>query len=52
VISEEELLTKEYDILIINAWNYKDEIIEKSKKIFKKGTKLIFPVPDIEVFEV
>lgn len=52
VISEEELSTMEYDILIINAWNYKDEIKEKSKNIFKKGTKLIFPVPDIEVYEV
>ena len=24
----------------------------KSKKIFKKGTKLIFPVPEIEIYEV
>ena len=52
VISEEDLITQEYDILIINAWNYKDEIKAKSKKIFKKGTKLIFPVPEIEIYEV
>lgn len=52
VISEEDLTKRDYDILIINAWNYKDEIKAKSKKIFKKGTKLIFPVPDIEIYEV
>jgi hypothetical protein len=50
VISEEELINQEYDILIVNAWNYKDEI--KAKKIFKKGTKLIFPLPEIEIYEV
>jgi novobiocin biosynthesis protein NovU/D-mycarose 3-C-methyltransferase len=52
VISEDELQNKKYDILIINAWNYKEEIKLKSKKIFKKGTKLIFPIPEIEIFEV
>ena len=52
VISEDELQNKKYDILIINAWNYKEEIKLKSKKIFKKGTKLIVPIPEIEIFEV
>ncbi len=52
VISEESLKNENYDILIINAWNYKEEIKAKSKKIFKKGTKLIFPIPDIEIYEV
>lgn len=52
VISEESLKNEKYDILIINAWNYKEEIKLKSEKIFKKGTKLIFPIPNIEIFEV
>ena len=52
VISEESLKKEIYDILIINAWNYKDEIKAKSKTIFKKGTKLVFPIPYLEVFEV
>ena len=52
VISEESLKNENYDILIINAWNYKEEIKAKSEKIFKKGTKLIFPIPDIEIYEV
>ena len=52
VISEESLKNEIYDILIVNAWNYKDEIKAKSKSIFKKGTKLVFPIPYLEVFEV
>jgi len=39
-------------MLIVNAWNYKEEILAKSKKIFKKGTKLLFPIPQIEIYEV
>ena len=52
VISEESLKNEIYDILIVNSWNYKDEIKAKSKSIFKKGTKLVFPIPYLEVFEV
>ncbi len=52
VISEESLTDTDYDMLIVNAWNYKEEILSKSKKIFKKGTKLLFPIPQIEVYEV
>jgi len=52
VISEESLKDEIYDILLINAWNYKEEIKAKSKNIFKKGTKLVFPIPYLEIFEV
>lgn len=52
VISEGSLIDTDYDMLIVNAWNYKEEILAKSKRIFKKGTKLLFPIPQIEVYEV
>jgi len=48
VISEEELCQIEYDTLIINAWNYKEDILKKASSIFKKGTKLIFIIPELE----
>jgi len=52
VLSEEDLQNIEYNTLIINAWNYKQDIIKKASLIFKKGTKLIFLIPDLEIYIV
>ena len=49
VISEEEMISMEYDTVLITAWNYKEEILAKSSKLFKRNTKLIFPLPDFEI---
>ena len=46
IISEDELLSKEIDYLIVLPWHFK-EFFTKSQK-FKK-TKLIFPLPKIEI---
>jgi SAM-dependent methyltransferase len=46
IISESALANANYDSILVTAWNYKEEIIKKSEKIFKKGTKLIFPLPE------
>lgn len=45
IISEEQLKTQSYDMLLVMSWNYKKDILAKSNKVFKKGTKLIFPLP-------
>ena len=52
VFSEQSLQNLEYNTLIINAWNYKKDIIKKAPSIFKKGTKLIFLIPDLEIYIV
>ena len=49
VMSEEALNELEYNTVLINAWNYKEDIVKKASSIFKKGTKLIFLIPDLEV---
>ena len=46
IISEEDLANKDYDMLLVAAWNYKSDILSKSKTIFKEGTELLFPLPD------
>ena len=51
VISEKELKDRDYSVLIIPAWNYKKDIIKK-QRIFRKGTKLIFPLPSLDIVEV
>jgi SAM-dependent methyltransferase len=52
IIAEDELADHDYDTLIVNAWNYKEDILKKSSSIFKKGTKLIFIIPNLEIYTV
>jgi len=52
IISEEALSNVEYNTLIVNAWNYKEDILKKASSIFRKGTKLIFIIPNLEIYTV
>ena len=49
IFSEDALNSLEYNTVIINAWNYKEDILAKASLIFKKGTKLVFLIPDLEI---
>ena len=49
VVSEDYFISNPVDTLLVTAWNYKQHIIKKSKKLFPKGTKLIFPLPEFKV---
>ena len=49
ILSEDVLDNLEYNTLIINAWNYKEDILAKASLIFKKGTKLVFLIPELEI---
>ena len=49
---EAVLKEKNCDIFIVGAWNYSEDIKMRSSQIFKKGTKLVFPLPHFELFEV
>ncbi len=49
---ESELLTDIPDIILILAWNYKEEIINKVRKMFEKTHKkitFVVPIPKVEV---
>ena len=49
VVSEDQMISMEYDTFLVNAWNYKTDILSRSNKLFKQNTKLIFPLPDFEI---
>tara|TARA_B110000305_G_scaffold15303_1_gene14268 strand:- start:2012 stop:3235 length:1224 start_codon:yes stop_codon:yes gene_type:complete len=49
ILCESELTNREYDTVLVCAWNYQEEILLKSNRLFKKGTKLIFPLPEFKV---
>ena len=49
VVSEEDHLKLNADTILVTAWNYKEHILDKASRIFKKGTKLIFPLPNFDI---
>ncbi len=52
VVPESELVNNTPDILLILAWNYKDEIITKVNKMLSKMNKKItyvIPIPRVEI---
>ncbi len=46
-----EALSRFYkpDFYLVLPWHFKNEILEREKKIRKKGTKFIFPLPDLKI---
>ena len=49
IISEKEAKLKNPDYFLVLPWHFKDYIIKRERKFLKKGGKLIFPLPEIEI---
>jgi hypothetical protein len=49
IISEAESRAMNPDYYLVLPWHFKDEFIDREKDILARGTKLIFPLPKIEV---
>ena len=52
IVSEKQHLDFKADTYLLTAWNYKNHILEKKEKLFKKGDKLIVPLPEFEVYVI
>ena len=52
IVSEKQHLEYKADTYLLTAWNYKNHILEKKEKLFKKGDKLIVPLPEFEVYVI
>lgn len=50
IISEEESRAMRPDYYLVLPWHFRKEFMEREKNILKQGTRLIFPLPEIEVF--
>jgi hypothetical protein len=37
------------DYYLVLPWHFRDEFIERERQILERGTKLIFPLPQIEI---
>jgi ribosomal protein L36 len=50
IISEQLSRLKKPDYYLVLPWHFKNEILNREKKIIKEGTKFIFPLPKIKIY--
>ena len=50
IISEKLSRSLKPDYYIVLPWHFKKEILKRERKILKKGTKLIFPLPNFRIY--
>lgn len=50
IVSEPELHAMEPDVLFILPWHFRENLIEREENFLQRGGRLLFPLPDIEVF--
>ena len=51
IISEKESRKMNPDYYIVMPWHFKNHIINRERNILKNKTKLIFPLPDIDIIQ-
>jgi len=51
MVSEEESRAMNPDYYFVLPWHFKEEFIEREKEMLKKGVKLIFSLPTIQIVE-
>jgi hypothetical protein len=49
IISEQESRAMRPDYYLVLPWHFRHEFVERERKTIEAGTKLIFPLPTIEV---
>ena len=49
ILSEDEMRERRPDYLIVFPWHFRDAIIAREEDYLRKGGRLIFPLPDIEI---
>ncbi len=50
IISEQESRELNPDYYLVLPWHFKEEFIKREKEFIGKGGKLIFPLPEIEIY--
>ena len=50
IISEQESRELNPDYYLVLPWHFKEEFIKREKEFIKNGGKLIFPLPEMEIY--
>ena len=49
IVSEAESRAAKPDYYLVLPWHFKSEFLERERDIIFSGTKMIFPLPEVEV---
>jgi 2-polyprenyl-3-methyl-5-hydroxy-6-metoxy-1,4-benzoquinol methylase len=49
IISENDSRKLKPDFFLVLPWHFREEILQREKIMIKKGTKFIFPLPDLRI---
>ena len=52
IFSVNQLDLKKSAVIILLAWNFSEDIIQKLKKIYKVPIKIIVPLPKLKVLDI
>ena len=50
IVSEKMIKKIKPDYMLVLPWHFKNFILEKEKNFLKNGGKLIFPLPEVEIY--
>lgn len=50
IISEEESRAMKPNYYLVLPWHFKDEMLIRESETMKNGTKMIFPLPTLEIY--
>ncbi len=50
IISEKQSRELNPDYYLVLPWHFKEEFIKREKEFIRKGGKLIFPLPEVEIY--
>jgi C-methyltransferase C-terminal domain/Putative zinc binding domain/Methyltransferase domain len=51
IVSEAESRAARPDFYLVLPWHFRDEFLEREKALLEAGTGMIFPLPEVEVFQ-
>ena len=49
IISEDEMRARDPDYLLVLPWHFREGIVKRETEYLRKGGRLIFPLPEIEI---
>jgi cyclopropane fatty-acyl-phospholipid synthase-like methyltransferase len=49
IVPEDEIRTSDPDYILVLPWHFREGIVEREQEYLRKGGRLIFPLPEIEI---
>lgn len=49
IVSEEEVHNEQPDYLLVLPWHFREGIVDREREFLRRGGRLIFPLPEIEI---